>query len=146
MIDEGFIPEKSADEIIEELKQARTFYRQRDLLFRTLLYQGEVGNKNVNTVFNTSFNLSCIHPDCLKGLANAQKIGVIRNIAIPGKMLPVQITQVTCLDFYIDNVLLSDEFLVVPELNQEVVIGAATIRKWRIKLNFEDDRVEVDPK
>ena len=40
----------------------------------------------------------------------------------------------------------SDEFLVVPGLSEEVIIGAATMQKWRIKLNFEYDTAEVDPK
>lgn len=33
----------------------------------------------------------------------------------------------------------------VPNLSEEAIIGAATLQKWRIKLNFEDDIVEVDP-
>lgn len=116
------------------------------LLHKTLLYVGEIGEKRLNTVFDTSFNLSCIHPDHLKELANAHAIGVIRSITLPDLKFSVKAKQVVCLDFYINDILLSDEFLVVPELNKEVVIGAATLRKWRIKLNFEDDRVEVDPK
>ena len=50
------------------------------------------------------------------------------------------------LDFYINDVLLSDEFLVVPGLSEEAIIGAATLQKWRIKLDFERDQVIVDPK
>lgn len=50
------------------------------------------------------------------------------------------------LDFYINDVLLSDEFLVVPGLSEEAIIGAATLQKWRIKLDFEHDKVFVDPK
>jgi hypothetical protein len=50
------------------------------------------------------------------------------------------------LDFYINDVLLSDEFLVVPNLSEEAIIGSATLQKWRIELNFEDHKVEVDPK
>ena len=50
------------------------------------------------------------------------------------------------LDFYIDDILLSDEFLVVPDLSEEAIIGAATMQKWRIKLDFEYDNVHVDPK
>lgn len=79
-------------------------------------------------------------------MATTQKIGVVRDVMLPNVTLIVKAKQVVCLDFYINNILLSDEFLVVPELNQEVIIGAATTRKWRIKLNFEDDIVEVDPK
>jgi hypothetical protein len=47
---------------------------------------------------------------------------------------------------YINNVLLSDEFLVVPEKVDAVVMGGATIRKWRIKLNFDTNSVYVGPK
>ena len=42
-------------------------------------------------------------------------------------------------DFYLNDVLLSDEFLVVPGLSEEVIIGAATMQKWRIKINFEHE-------
>jgi hypothetical protein len=43
-------------------------------------------------------------------------------------------------------VLLSDEFLIVPSLSEEAVIGAATLQKWRIKLDFKLEKVIVDPK
>ena len=42
--------------------------------------------------------------------------------------------------------LLSGEFLVIPGLSEEVIIGAATMQKWRIKLDFEHDQALVDPK
>ncbi len=34
----------------------------------------------------------------------------------------------------------------VPGLSEEVIIGAATMQKWRLKLDFENDRVIVDPR
>jgi hypothetical protein len=49
-------------------------------------------------------------------------------------------------EFYIDDILLSDEFLLVPGLREEAIIGSATMQKWRIKLYFEHDRAIVDPK
>jgi hypothetical protein len=58
----------------------------------------------------------------------------------------IEITHRITLDFYIDDVLLSDEFLLVPGLSEEAIIGAATMQKWRIKLDFEHDRAIVDPK
>jgi hypothetical protein len=48
--------------------------------------------------------------------------------------------------FYLNDVLLSDEFLLVSGLSEEAIIGAATMQKWRIKLDFEHDTVLVDPK
>lgn len=57
----------------------------------------------------------------------------------------MEITHTTRLDFYHEEVRLSDEFLVVPGLSEEVIIGAATMQKWRLKLDFEHDKVIVDP-
>ena len=57
-----------------------------------------------------------------------------------------EITHRVTLDFYINDVRLSDEFMVVPALSEEAIIGAATMQKWRIKLDFEHDTVVVDPK
>ena len=34
----------------------------------------------------------------------------------------------------------------VPQRSEEVMIGATTIKKWCIKLEFEQDPVRVDPK
>jgi hypothetical protein len=42
--------------------------------------------------------------------------------------------------------LLSDEFLVVPGLSEEAIIGATTMQKWRIKLDFGHDQLFVDPR
>ena len=58
----------------------------------------------------------------------------------------ISIESAVRLDFYLEEVLLSDEFLVVPGLSEEAIIGAATMQKWRIKLDFEHDSVHVDPK
>lgn len=58
----------------------------------------------------------------------------------------MEITYTTRLDFYHEDVRLSDELLVVPGLSEEVIIGAATMQKWKLKLDFENDRVIVDPR
>lgn len=58
----------------------------------------------------------------------------------------MEINNSTRLDFYKDDIRLSDEFLVEPGLSEDVVIGATTMQKWRIKLDFEHDTVVIDPK
>ena len=50
------------------------------------------------------------------------------------------------LNFEVNDVTLTDEFMVVPRLSEEVIIGVTTMQKWRIKLDFEHDTVIVDPK
>ncbi len=86
--------------------------------------------------------------DCTLYLTAVQtfpaSIPVILSTASEGHY--IEIKERVILDFYINDVLLSDEFLVVPNLSEEVVLGAATLQKWRIRLDFEHDEVIVDPK
>ncbi len=58
----------------------------------------------------------------------------------------IEVKEAVRLIFYIDDFLLSDEFLVIPGLSEEAIIGATTLQKWRIKLDFEHDQVIVDPR
>jgi len=111
-----------------------------------LLYVGSKGEKNLYTLFDSGANLCCIHPDFVKEIETPINLGRIRRIATASEAHYIEVTQVVRLDFYINDVLLSDEFLVVPALSEEVIIGAATLQKWRIKLDFEHDTVHVDPK
>ncbi|MBI4641456.1 MAG: hypothetical protein HY731_12225 [Candidatus Tectomicrobia bacterium] len=40
----------------------------------------------------------------------------------------------------------SDEFIIIDGLSDPVIIGAATMQKWRLKLNFEHEDVIIDPR
>lgn len=111
-----------------------------------LLFAGSQGEKRLYSLFDSGANLSCIDEQHLKNLENPVHLGRVRKLATASEGHFIEIKEAVRLDFYIDDVLLSDEFLVVPNLSEEAIIGAATLQKWRIKLNFEDDKVEVDPK
>lgn len=110
-----------------------------------ILYAGSRGEKRLSTLFDSGANLSCINEDHID-IAHAESLGRERLIATAAEGHYIKINKVIRLDFYIDDVLLSDEFLVVPNLSEEVIIGAATMQKWRIKLDFEQDKAIVDPK
>lgn len=58
----------------------------------------------------------------------------------------MRITHAVRLDFYYNDIRLSDEFMAIPNLSEVVIIGGNTFQKWRIKLDFEHDTVIVDPK
>lgn len=111
-----------------------------------LLYLGSKGKKNLNTLFDSSVDLSCIRPNYIEHLETPIRLGRVRKYYTANPDLYVEIKEVILLDFYINDILLSDEFLIVPDMNEEVIIGAATLRKWRIKLDFEHDQVIVDPR
>lgn len=111
-----------------------------------LLYVGSKGEKNIYTLFDSGANLSCINPDYSDEISEKQPLGRIRKLATASEGHYIEVKFAVRLDFYLNDVLLSDEFLVVPGLSEEAIIGSATLQKWRIKLNFEEDKVEVDPK
>jgi hypothetical protein len=111
-----------------------------------LLYQGPNGEKRLYTLFDSGADLSCIHPDFVDALAVPQHLGRTRRISTASESHFIEIEYRVLLDFYINDLQLSDEFLVVPGLTEEAIIGAATLQKWRIKLDFEHDRLLVDPR
>lgn len=109
-------------------------------------YAGSAGEQVLLSLFDSGANLSCISPANANSLGAPEKLGRMRRLATASVGHVIEVTHVIRLDFFIDEVLLSDEFLVVPNLSEEVIIGAATMQKWRIKLDFEYDMVCVDPK
>ena len=48
--------------------------------------------------------------------------------------------------FYLNGYRFSDEFMVLPELSEELIIGAKTMQAWRFKLDFEHEEVIIDPR
>jgi predicted aspartyl protease len=111
-----------------------------------LQFVGEQGEKTLYALFDSGANLSCINPAQVQGLSTPIRMGRPRKMATASEGHYIEVKEVVWLEFYINDVLLSDEFLLVPGLSEEAIIGAATFQKWRIRLNFETDKVEVDPK
>jgi hypothetical protein len=111
-----------------------------------LLFAGSLGEKYIYTLYDSGANLSCIHPSVLENLESPVSLGRTRMIGTAAEGHFIEVNEAVRLDFYMDDVLLSDEFLVIPGLSEEAIIGAATMQKWRIKLDFETDQAIVDPK
>jgi len=124
----------------------KTFSINMSVIKLPLLFVGSQGEKRLYALFDSGANLSCIDKSQLENLELPVHLGRVRKLATASEGHFIEISERVTLDFYIDDVLLSDEFLVVPSLSEEAIIGAATLQKWRIKLNFETDTVEVDPK
>jgi hypothetical protein len=116
------------------------------ILKNPILFTGSLGEKFVYTLFDSGANLSVISADVLKDLELPIKLGKPKKMATAAENHYVEITHRVTLDFILNDVELSDEFLVIPNLSEDAIIGAATMQKWRIKLDFENDKVIVDPK
>ncbi len=111
-----------------------------------VLYVGSKGEQNLYTLFDSGAHLSCINPKFVEDLEIPVPLGRVRRLETASIGHYIEVKDAVRLDFYIDDIQLSDEFLVVPGLSEEAIIGVATMQKWRMKLDFEHDRVVVDPK
>lgn len=111
-----------------------------------LRFEGAKGEKVLYALFDSGANLSCINEEHAIQIANLESFLHPRKLATASEHHFIEITHAIRTDFFIHDIQLSDEFLVVPQLSEEVIIGAATMQKWRIKLDFEHDTVFVDPK
>lgn len=108
-------------------------------------YEGSKGEKILYTLFDSGATYSCIAELQVEDLEELLRLHTPLRLATASSATYMEITHTTRLDFYHEDVRLSDEFLVVPGLSEDAIIGAATMQKWRIKLDFENDRVIVDP-
>lgn len=111
-----------------------------------LRFEGSKGEKNLYALFDSGATYSCISEESIEDLEELIKLHTPLRLATASDATFMEISYRTTLDFYHEDVRLSDEFLVVPGLSEEVIIGAATMQKWRLKLDFENDRVIVDPR
>ena len=111
-----------------------------------LRFEGSKGEKNLYALFDSGANYSCINETVVEDLEMLTPIHTPMRLATASDTVYMEITSRTTLDFYHEDIRLSDEFLVVPGLSEEVIIGANTMQKWRLKLDFEHDTVIVDPR
>lgn len=111
-----------------------------------LLFEGSKNTRPLYALSDSGATYSCINEDIAEEFEIFTPLHTPMKLATASEQVFTEITNSVRLDFYKDDIRLSDEFLVVPGLSEEVVIGAATMQKWRIKLDFENDTVIIDPK
>jgi predicted aspartyl protease len=109
-------------------------------------FEGSVGEKTLYGLFDTGATFSCIHPDYAEAISEPQRLFRPLEIETADKGRYMKITEAIRTDFYINDIRMSDEFYIVPNLSEETIIGVTTMQKWRIKLDFEHDTVIIDPK
>lgn len=111
-----------------------------------LRFEWNKEDKILYALFDSGANLSCVSDQFAAEIGPLQPLKNPKKLATASEHHYMEITHRVTADFYLNDVLISDEFLVVPGLSEEVIIGAATLQKWRIKLDFEHDTVFIDPK
>jgi hypothetical protein len=107
---------------------------------------GSKGSQEVIVLFGSGASCSFIQPELAKKLGHLEELPAPKRFATAKKGGRVEAEQGIRLDFRLNGYTLSDEFMVVSGLSEGAIIGATTMQKWRMKLDFEHDKVIVDPR
>ena len=111
-----------------------------------LLFKGSKKEKKLYSSFDLRSTYSFIRNDLAGEMGISDKLPKPIYFDIPSENQYLKVESGMRLNFEINDVTLSDEFMIVPTLSEEIIIGVTTMQKWRIKLDFEQDKIIVDPK
>ena len=109
-------------------------------------FKGSKGEEKLYALFDTGSTYSCIRQDLSEKLGLMDMLPESMYFGTASENQYLKVENGMRLNFEVNDVMLSDEFMVVPRLSEEAIIGVTTMQKWRIKLDFEHDTVIVDPK
>lgn len=115
------------------------------ILVKQVVLRGDKGQVELDGMFDTGATYSVIRKDIAEQIATVIPLDepITLRTAEQGRQLTV--TYRVVLTFWLNGYRLSDEFLVLEELSRPILIGAATMQKWRIRLDMANEEVIVDP-
>lgn len=109
-------------------------------------FEGSKGEKIIYALFDSGATFSCINEEYAEEIGNPEQLRTPLEVATASDGHFLRVKDAMRADFYLNDIRLSDEFMVVPNLSEQAIIGVNTLQKWRIKLDFEHDTAIVDPK
>ncbi|MDH5364165.1 MAG: retropepsin-like domain-containing protein [Dehalococcoidia bacterium] len=107
---------------------------------------GSKGEGKVIAIFDSGASYSCIQPELAKELGMVERLPEPMDFGTAKKGESLSANEAVRLNFHLNGYRFSDEFMLIPNLSQPVIIGAKTLQAWRMKLNFETDEVIIDPR
>ena len=114
------------------------------IIKENIVLYGEKGDLKTEALFDSGATFSFIKKNIAEKLGNISKLKVSKTFNTAEIGREILIDERIVLDFLIDGETLSDEFMVSESLNKDILIGASTMQKWRIKLDFDNDKALVD--
>jgi hypothetical protein len=113
---------------------------------KAILLEGNKKTEEVEAIFDSGATYSCIQPELAERLETVLKLPRPLEFGTAKNGERITASSRVNLNFYLEDLRFSDEFMVIPELSHPVLIGAATLQKWRMKLDLEHDQVILDPR
>jgi hypothetical protein len=116
------------------------------VILKNIKLRGSKGGENIEALFNSGATYSCIRRELAEKLATLESLPEVMEFGTAGTDYFLRATHRISIDFYLNGDRFSDEFMVLDKLSENTIIGASTMQKWRMKLDFENDEIIYDPK
>jgi hypothetical protein len=111
---------------------------------KKLRVAGDKGERQPQVLFDRRASASFIRRDLVDRIATTVKLPSPETYSLADGAGKLRVNETAVLYLYINRIRISDNFIVAPRLSDEVILGANTLQKWRIKLDLEHDRVIID--
>lgn len=116
------------------------------VILKRIRLAGSKGSAEVVAIFDSGATYSCIQPELAGRLGAPEALPEPMDFSTAENGRKLRAEQAIRLNFYLDGYRFSDEFMLIPDLSEPAIIGAATLQRWRMKLDFEHDQVLFDPR
>jgi hypothetical protein len=114
------------------------------LIIKKLQVFGDKGRKRVQVLFDTGASSSFVRRDIGDSLATILKLPSPEVYTLGDGVGRLRAVETAVLYVLVKGIRISDNFTVVPRLSDEIIIGATTLQKWRVKLDLENEDVLID--
>jgi len=116
------------------------------VILKQIRLAGSKGSEEIEVLFDSGATYSCIQPELAEKLESTVPLPEPMDFGTAKEGERVTATERVPLNFYLDGYRFSDEFMLISDLPEPAIIGAATLQKWRMRLDFERDEVIFDPR
>jgi hypothetical protein len=116
------------------------------IIEKKIKLKGSKGEKEVLTLFDSGATYSCIRKELAEELELLTPLPEVVEFGTAEEGRTIKAVAHIGIFFYLNGDRFSDEFMVIEGLSDEVIIGASTLQKWRMKLDFEHDEILYDPR
>ena len=114
------------------------------LIVKKLPVFGDKGRKRVQVLFDTGASSSFVRRGIAESLATILKLPSPEVYTLGDGVGRLRATETAVLYVVVKGIRISDNFIVVSKLSDEIILGANTLQKWRVKLDLENEDILID--
>jgi len=114
------------------------------LIIKKLPVFGDKGRTRVQVLFDTGASSSFVRRYIAESLATILKLPSPEMYTLGDGVGRLRATETAVLYIIVKGIRISDNFIVVSKLSDEMILGASTLQKWRVKLDLENEDVLID--